>query len=121
MKYTLSNRLFDEFFTNWDTAFFEGDHSYWRRDKNNIVTKDYGDHYECRIPLPGFKKENIKITVKDGTVLLQAKQDDDTASYSFLLPEETDVSKLSASHEDGLLTVKLEKAEKAKPIELDIK
>ncbi len=121
MKYTLTNRLFDEFFTNWDNAYFDGDHSYWRRENNNVKSKELKDSYEYYVPLPGYKKENIKATVKDGAVFLLAKQDDDTASYSFLLPEDADVSKLSASHEDGLLTVKLEKAEKAKAIELDIK
>ena len=121
MRYTLSNRLFDEFFTNWDTAFFNGDHSYWRRDNNHILAKDYGDFYEWRVPLPGYKKENIKATIKDGMVLLIAKQDDDIASYSFALPEDSDASRMSASYEDGLLVVKLEKAEKAKAIELEIK
>jgi HSP20 family molecular chaperone IbpA len=121
MNRLITNRLFDEFFTNWDTAFFNGDHTYWRRENNNIITKDYDSHYECRVPLPGYKKENIKVTIKDGTVSLIAKQDDDTQSYSLALPDDVDASKLSAHHEDGLLTIKLKKEKEAQPIEIEIK
>ena len=112
----ITNRLFNEFFTNWDNAFFDGDHSYWRRANNNVNWKESEDAYEYKVPLPGFKKESIKATVKDDLVYLRAEQGEDTASYTLLLPDDVDVSKLSATHEDGLLTVRLEKAEKAKPV-----
>ena len=116
----ITNRLFDEFFTNWDSAFFEGDHSYWRRN-DRVRTKELKDSYEYYVPLPGIKKENIKATVKDGAVLLSVECAENTASYSFTLPDDVNVSKLSASHEDGLLTIKIEKAEEAKAVELVIK
>ena len=102
----ITNRLFDEFFTNWDSAFFEGDHSYWRRN-DRVRTKELKDSYEYYVPLPGIKKENIKATVKDGAVLLSVECAENTASYSFTLPDDVNVSKLSASHEDGLLTIKI--------------
>ena len=120
-RYTLTNRLFDQVFTNWDSAFFDGDHSYWRRRGNeNIKWKEHENSYEYYIPLPGLKKENIKATVKDGVVFIKAGEGENVVSYSFLVPEDADFSKMSASHEDGLLTIALEKSEKAKAIELKI-
>ena len=116
---SLTNALFDNFFTNSDRAFFEGDHTYWRR-KNSVRGKELEDSYEYSIPLAGFKKENIKATVDDGEVYIVAKQDDSTASYSFLLPEGGDISGMFASYIDGLLTVKINKKESEKKIELTI-
>ena len=115
----ITNALFDNFFTNSDRAFLEGDHTYWRRN-NTVKGKELEDSYEYNVPLPGFKKENIKATVADGEVYIVAKQDDSTASYSFLIPEAGDVSGMSASHNDGLLTVKINKKESEKKIELTI-
>ena len=116
---TLTNRLFDNFFTNADRAFFEGDHTYWRRN-NTVKGKELEDSYEYSIPLAGFKKENIKATVDEGEVYIVAKQDDSTASYSFLLPDGGDISSMSASHKDGMLTVIINKKESEKKIELAI-
>jgi HSP20 family molecular chaperone IbpA len=115
----LSNLMFDNFFTNWDRAFFEGDHSYWRRN-NTVKGRELEDSYEYSVPLAGFKKENIKATVHEGEVYIVAKQDDSTASYSFLIPEGGDASSMSAKHKDGLLTVKIKKKESEKKIELTI-
>ena len=116
----LINRLFDDVFTNYDRAFFNEDHSYWRRD-THVRSREHEDSYEYYVPLAGFKKEDIKVTIKGDEALVQAKKDENTATYSFLIPEDGDLSRLSANHEDGLLTVKIEKAEKAKAIEVKIK
>ena len=115
----LTNRLFDTFFTNADRAFLEGDHTYWRRN-NTVLGKESEDSYEYSIPLAGFKKENIKATVQEGEVYIVAKQNDSTASYSFMIPEGGDISTMSATHNDGLLTVKINKKESEKKIELTI-
>ena len=110
----LTNSLFDNFLTNWDRAFFEGDHSYWRRD-NCVRSSEKEDSYEYYVPLAGFKKEDIKVSLSDGLVHILAKKKDDTASYSFELPEGGDASKLSAEHEDGLLTVIVGRLESVEP------
>ena len=117
----LTNRLFNDVFTNWDRAFFDGDHSYWRRD-NNVRSKELEGAYEYYVPLPGFKKEDIKATIHDGQAYLIAKKGDSTVSYSFFVPDDADITKKpSARHEDGLLTIKLNKKEGAKAIEINIK
>ncbi|MAH47202.1 hypothetical protein CMI37_15350 [Candidatus Pacearchaeota archaeon] len=118
---TLTNTLFDNFLTNWDNAYFDGDHSYWRRKDNSINCREKEEHYEYYVPLAGFKKEDIAARLDEGRVHIVAKNENDsTASYSFALPDEVDLSSLSAKHEDGLLTVKIPKSEKAKAITIAI-
>jgi HSP20 family molecular chaperone IbpA len=118
---TLTNTLFDNFLTNWDSAFFEGDHSYWRRLDNSINYREKEENYEYYVPLAGFRKEDIAARLDDGRVHIVAKRDENTASYSFALPsEEVDCSSLSAKYEDGLLTVNIPKSEKVKPTPITI-
>tara|TARA_Y100000590_G_scaffold311785_1_gene352331 strand:+ start:542 stop:919 length:378 start_codon:yes stop_codon:yes gene_type:complete len=116
-----TNNVFDLF----DQAFFNEDYSFWRRPSNFTSTSslswgDSGDAYDLHIPLPGFKKEHIKAEIDDGVMSVLAKREDDSASYSFNLPEAVDVSKLSAKMEDGLLSLRAEKLEKSKRIQLEI-
>lgn len=119
--------LFNNFFDDWDRAFFDGDHSYWRRNlstgvnaDSSIRHHDAGDHREVYVPLPGFKKEHIKGEINDGVVHISAERDENSAEYSFVLPDDVDLSTISTKHEDGLLTVKVEKEAKSKNIEIKI-
>ena len=114
-----TNNVFDLF----DQAFSNEDYSFWRRHSistDALAWKDSGDAYSLHIPLPGFKKEHIKAEVDDGIMSVSAKRDEDNASYSLRLPEAADVSKLSAKMEDGLLSLRVEKLEKNKKIQLKI-
>ena len=98
---SLTNTLFDNLFTNRDRAFFNDDHSYWRRD-TYVQSKENEDSREYYIPLPGFEKKDIKASVEDGEVFILAKRDDDTASYSFIPPDDVDISTISAKNKNGL-------------------
>ena len=119
--FTMTNALFDNFLTNWDKAFFDGDYSYWRRRDSSIECRETDDSYEYYVPLAGFRKEDIAARVDEGRVHIAAKKGEDTISYSFALPnEEVNTSSLSAKHEDGLLTVNIPKTEKAKAITIAI-
>ena len=117
---TLRNNLFNDFLTDWNDAFFSEDYSYWRRNHKQINSTELDNSFEYYVPLPGFKKKDIKATINDGVVSLLAERDGSTASYSFSLPERVDISTLSAKHEDGLLTISVEKEEKVKPKSIKI-
>tara|TARA_R100000808_G_C2139009_1_gene146991 strand:- start:381 stop:740 length:360 start_codon:yes stop_codon:yes gene_type:complete len=117
----LANRLFNDVFTNWDKVFFAGDYPCWHKN-HNARSKEFEDSYEYYVPLPGVKKEDIKVTLNDGEVHLTTKKDEGTANYSFLIPEDVNLIKQpSARHEDGLLTIKLNKKERTKALEIKIK
>ena len=116
----ITNHLVNDFFTDWNKAFFAEDYSYWRRNHDQINGAELENSFEYYFPLAGCKKKDIKITANDGVVSLLAGKDGNSASYSFLLPKQADASTLSAKHEDGLLTISIEKQEKSKPKTIEI-
>jgi len=123
----------DPFFGDWP---FEMQRSYHNAlpSLNMVETKD---KYIVRVELPGMKKEDISIIVDQGMLTVSgersAKLDDDQARYrirensfgrfsrSVSLPRDADPDKVSASFEDGLLTVTLQRNESLKPKEVKIK
>lgn len=81
-----------------------------------------------RAELPGIKKEDINIEVVDGFLTLQAtrkeKQGDAEKSYalsrSVMLQDEVQADKISASYENGILTVTIPKREASKPRKITV-
>ncbi|WP_041277852.1 Hsp20/alpha crystallin family protein [Desulfotalea psychrophila] len=89
--------------------------------------------------LPEVKREDVKVTVDKGvlTICGERKQEREeegktfhrveryygSFTRSFTLPENVDESKVDASYKDGMLNLKIEKTEEAKPtsIEVEIK
>ena len=86
--------------------------------------------------LPGLKPEDVKITLENSTLTLRGEKkqvaEEKTErvhryerSYgsferSFSLPNTVDADKVAASFENGVLTIILPKAEKAKPREIAV-
>jgi HSP20 family protein len=86
--------------------------------------------------LPGLKPEDVKITLENSTLTLRGEKkqvaEEKTErvhryerSYgsferSFSLPNTVDADKVAASFENGVLTITLPKAEKAKPREIAV-
>ena len=113
--------LLNDFSSDWDRAFFNEDYSFWRRNiSSSVQRRDTEDGYNFHIPLAGFKKENVKCELKDGLVSVSAKQKEDSASYSFFLPEDFDESSVSSKLEDGLLTVSVKRREEPKGVDIKI-
>lgn len=79
------------------------------------------DNAYVRAELPGVKRDDINVEMVDGclTITAQRKGDDGEDSFSFsrslTLPERVQADKVSASYEDGVLTVLLPRREEAKP------
>ncbi len=115
--------IFDEFFNR---AFDEDAAD----DNFRSMAMDIVEHekeYEILANLPGFKKENIKISVHDNQLLIEAKCAENkeetkgtvyrcerySGSYrrNLLLPENSDLGKISAKMEDGVLTLLIPKKE----------
>ncbi len=93
--------------------------------------------YVIKAELPEVKKEDVKVTLEDGSVTLQGERKQEKEekgkryhrierSYgsfmrSFELPENVDSGKAKAEFKDGMLTLSLPKTEKAKSKSLEIK
>jgi len=102
------NSLFNRYFMS---DFFESSYK--------TYTKEKDDSFIIEVALPGMKKEDIKINTKDRVLTISAEQDSESSarqvSYnqSFRLPETLDTENISATYEQGILSIKLPK--KAKP------
>lgn len=87
------------------------------------------------IELPGMKKEDIEISLHDGTLTISGERKDETAAQenaartervtgkfrrSISLPTRVDSNKVNATYKDGILTVTLPKAEEVKPKQIQV-
>jgi HSP20 family protein len=90
------------------------------------ITED-DKEYLIKVELPEIKKEDVKVTVENGTLTISGerkfeKEEKDKKYHrveraygsfvrSFALPEGTDGSKVSADYKDGVLKVHLPKSD----------
>jgi len=132
------DRLANEGFAGWPFRMM------WRR----LPTEDVcwapavemyekDDHFIIRAELPGMKKEDIDISVTGDTLTIKGERqaseevsDEDyyrcemcygDFSRAITMPAAGDPKKIDASYEDGILEVKVLKAEEAKPKKIQIK
>ena len=129
--------LFDEFFSDpFDMmrvpVLHDGRDQLYGKHARNIMKTDVrevGDNYEVDIDLPGFKKDEIQVELKDGNLTISAakgldKDEQDqqgryirrerymgTCSRSFYVGEDVEPADVSARFEDGILKVSLPKRE----------
>lgn len=93
------------------------------------------DNVVAVVELPGMRKEDIEISLHDGTLTIAGERnslssEDDNAERterftgkfrrSITLPTRVESGKVAASYKDGILAVTLPKAEEAKPKKIDV-
>jgi HSP20 family protein len=94
------------------------------------------DSYLIRAELPGMKREDIKVEVKDGTLVLSGESKSEKPAEgveyrhieriaakfwrSFSLPETVKQDGIEATYKGGILEVRVPKAEEAKPRQIEI-
>ena len=126
------NALLDEAFTGWPVG-NEVATSAWLPSVDVFEDKE---SLKIVAELPGLKPEDVKITLENSTLTLRGEKkqvaEEKTErvhryerSYgsferSFSLPNTVDTDKVAASFENGVLTIALPKAEKAKPREIAV-
>jgi HSP20 family protein len=133
--YTPFRSIFDDFFapTVWD-EFFTSPTTYSNLSADVWEEKD--DVF-VKMALPGIKKEDIKITINEDNISIKGEtkekeeKDQDKKYYyksmessfeqRFNLPTKVDPDKAEAEFKDGVLQVKLPKADEVKPREIEIK
>jgi HSP20 family protein len=124
------NGLFDE---NLGRSSTQPSVSKWYPAVDVLESKD---SYLIRAELPGMKREDIKVEVKDGTLVLSGERKFEkpadgveyrhvervTAKFwrSFSLPETVKQDGIEATYKDGILEIRVPKAEEAKPRQIEI-
>ena len=126
--------LFDDFFGDPFAMMIPSgrDPLYGKHAKNLMKTdvRETDDTYELDVDLPGFKKDEVSIELKNGTLTIQAakgldKDESDkkgkyirqeryagACSRSFYVGEGIEPSDIGAKFEDGILRISVPKAAK---------
>jgi len=107
--------------------------------ENELDMYEEGDNVIIKVKAPGFKEDNIDITIEEGTVCITGKMEEEEEekdkkkkyyrkefqSQSFTrrvdLPVRIKTDKAEADYDNGVLTLTLPKAEEAKPKAVKIK
>lgn len=125
------NRLFGNVYLRDEDTGFRGS---WIPAVDIYETE--GHDLVLRAELPGMKREDIEVSVENGTIVLRGEKKFDSEvkeesyrrierSYgtfhrSFTLPSTVDTSRVSADYRNGVLTITLPFREEAKPRTINI-
>lgn len=121
----LKNNLFDDFFDDFNLAPVVG--------KMDVIDDD--DKYVIEIELPGFTKEDIKISLNDNKLTVTAEKEEIKEERKYVHRERffnktsriiwvnNDVTEkdILPKLENGVLTLEIKKPEEKKPIDIKIK
>jgi HSP20 family molecular chaperone IbpA len=77
--------------------------------------------WTVELPVPGFKPDQIDLTVEDRVLTVVGKSDRRAFQRSLLLPEEVDAEAIDAKVEHGMLNLELPLHPKAQPRKIQIK
>lgn len=129
---------FDELvhgFFGRDISHFMGSDDIQRTSPRVNIT-ERADGYRLDLLAPGVSKENLKLNVEDNTLTISATKKEETLAEnerytrrefthhafkrSFRLPENTEADRISASFNDGILTVEIPRVAPSKPATVDI-
>lgn len=108
----------------------DSDGSYWA--PYGVDVREDDDHIYVEAELPGFKKDEVDVTLENQTLTITAERKTDTKEQtkgdwllherrysrfqrSFTLPPTVDESSCDAKLADGVLTITLNKREESKP------
>lgn len=136
--------LFDDFFDDFldfppfdDKAMQKAERKLYGRHAVNMMKTDvqeHDDHYEVDIDLPGFRKDELSLELKDGCLVISAAKGFDkdekekktgrfvrreryagSVSRSFYIGEDVKQEDIRAKYESGVLRLSIPKAEPKKP------
>lgn len=126
------NELFEEAFNRSRPYQASGTSAWWPP----VDILESKDGYLLRAELPGMKREDFNLEVKDGTLTLSGERKVDEAANgvqyhrvertagrftrTFSLPQSVNSSEIRASYRDGILEIHVPKAEEAKPKQISI-
>ncbi len=84
------------------------------------VSRTENGGYRVEIPVPGFKPDEIGVTLEENVLTIVGKSERRQLTRSLLLPEEIDGDNIEAKVEHGLLALTLHSHPKAQPKKIDV-
>jgi HSP20 family protein len=124
---------FDRFFGDWSTSSPTAEGHF--QPAADIVETE--DEYTIQVDLPGVKKDDVKLEIKENVLTLSAEKklenevEDENVrrkervfgsfSRSFRFRRRIDHDKVAARYEDGVLEITVPKAEESKPRSIEVK
>ena len=137
MPSIFGENLFDDFFSDpFAIVTAQGHNPLYGKHAENLMKTDVRekeDSYELDIDLPGFKKEEITVELKNGCLTISAtkgleKEESEkdgkyirqerytgACSRSFYVGSEVTPAQIGAKYEDGILRISIPKAVKQLP------
>lgn len=85
-----------------------------------VNVEDQADAIRITTEIPGVKPDQVQISVEGNTLAINGAKGELTFHRSFTLPASVDAAAIKAGYENGVLTVTLPKAEKAKPRQIAV-
>jgi HSP20 family protein len=101
-----------------------------------VNVEENGEGFELTAEVPGMKREDINIDIKDRTLTIRGEkkleEEKKDKNYhvcercygeftrTFTLPDNVNVDKIEAKYDQGILTLILPKNEEAKPKEIKV-
>ena len=124
--------MFDQIFGNPGTR---SSASLMRAPETDVVETER--EIRVQVEMPGLKRENIEVDVENNVLTIRGEKREErtegqegryhlaerrwgTFARSFVLPRDVDADNIQASFEDGVLTVRIPKSEKARRRKIDV-
>ena len=89
--------------SNFFSDFFDRSRSW--QDMAGYSKTDEG--YEIKIPLPGISKDKIAVDLQNDILSIRAETENQNVVRSWSIPRNTDLEKIEATFQDGLLVIKI--------------
>jgi HSP20 family protein len=128
------NRLFDEAFGPAGNTAGDTDTCAW---KPPVDICETDDAFVIRAELPGVRREDISLEVKDSVLTLKGERPPSPGSggenyhrrerrcgtfqRTFSLPASLDAAKTAAAFKDGILAIEIPKSDMEKPKQIEVK
>jgi HSP20 family protein len=125
---TMPGSFIDEFFNdNFWPRFLDGDRNYANSNVPAVNVEESDKEFQIEVAAPGLDKKDFKVNIEENVLTISSSKESSTEekekgylrrefnynsfSRSFTLPENTDATKINASHKNGVLNISIPKEE----------
>ena len=133
-----NDNFVNDFFNGAFNSAFDRTPSLFHASGSSLMSadiKEFKDHYEMELELPGYKKENVNASLKDGYLTIEAQRSAEneeknedgryirreryagTLTRSFYVGEDVKQEDIKAKFENGVLAISVPKVEYKPEIE----